>query len=151
MRVIVAALLALVAQTALAVDAPTPPALARYAGQVVYVDFWASWCGPCAQSFPWLNQMHARYGNALTVVGVNVDTDAGAADLFLQRHPAHFDIVRDPTGALPERYNIEGMPSSVILDRDGRVLYQHSGFRSQDTAAYEAAIQKALGEVQVRQ
>src|SRR5689334_24938707 len=93
---------------------PLPQQLAPYEGKIVYLDFWASWCGPCAQSFPWLNQMQEKYGKDLTIVGVNVDTEAGAADKFLKRHPARFDIVRDPAGTLPELYKIDGMPSSLL-------------------------------------
>ena len=127
-----------------AAAASAPDALSRYAGRVIYVDFWASWCGPCAQSFPWLNAMQAKYGPRLTVVGVNVDTEAKAADAFLKKHPASFDIVRDPDGVLPERYRIEGMPGSVILDGAGHVLHRHAGFRPEDTAEYERAIEQAL-------
>ena len=141
--VLAALVLSLTAFAAPAAE-PLPPALSAYAGKVVYLDFWASWCGPCAESFPWLNQMQAKYGKDLTIVGVNVDAENRAADAFLKRHPATFAIVRDPDGALPERYRIEGMPSSVILDASGRVLHQHSGFRAGDTREYEAAIRAAL-------
>lgn len=127
-----------------------PKPLAPYAGKVVYLDFWASWCGPCAQSFPWLNQLQERYGDALTVVGVNVDTDGKLADGFLKKHPAAFAILRDPAGELPELYKIDGMPSSVILDGNGRVLHQHSGFRAEQVAEYEAAIRAALATVEAR-
>ena len=149
MRLIAAVLLSLTAISAHAAD-PLPPALAPYAGKVVYLDFWASWCGPCAESFPWLNQMQARYGKDLTIVGVNVDAENRAADAFLKKHPAAFAILRDPDGQLPERYKIEGMPSSVILDARGRVLHQHSGFRAGDTAEYEAAIRAALANQEAR-
>lgn len=134
--------LAFFAVTATAAD--TPPELSAYDGRIVYLDFWASWCGPCAESFPWLNEMQAKYGRSLAIVGVDVDTDARAADAFLAKHPAAFDIVRDPKGALPERYTIEGMPSAVILDASGRVLHRHSGFRRADASEYEAAIRAAL-------
>ena len=123
---------------------PLPQALTGYQGKLVYLDFWASWCGPCAESFPWLNRMQEKYAGQLVVVGVNVDADAKAADAFLKKHPARFDIVRDPDGALPERYRIEGMPSSVLIAPDGRVLHQHSGFRTEQAAEYEAAIRAAL-------
>lgn len=148
MRKLLFSILALAASAAgAAAPAPAvapPEALAAYKGKVVYVDFWASWCGPCAESFPWLNQMHEKYGADLAVVGVNVDTDPKAADKFLQKHPARFDILRDPAGALPEFYRIEGMPSAVLLGPDGRVIHQHSGFRAHETAEYEAAIRAAL-------
>ena len=150
MRLFAAALIAaLSALSASAVELPAP--LAPYAGKVVYLDFWASWCGPCAQSFPWLNQMQDKYGKDLTVVGVNVDTEAGAADKFLKRHPAKFDIVRDPKGVLPELYKIEGMPSSLLIDASGRVIHQHSGFRTTDVAEYEAAIKAALATKEASQ
>lgn len=149
MRLIAAVLLSLTAAAASAADS-LPPALAGYAGKVVYLDFWASWCAPCAESFPWLNAMQDKYGQEITVVGVNVDTDARAADKFLQKHPARFDIVRDPAGALPELYKIEGMPSSVILDGRGRVLHTHAGFRPEQAREYEAAIRAVLAQQESR-
>ena len=142
MRLILAVLMLLSAALARAAELPAP--LAAYKGKLVYLDFWASWCGPCAESFPWLNRMQEKYGADLVVVGANVDTDARAADAFLKKHPARFEIVRDPAGALAEHYKIEGMPSSVLLAPDGRVLHQHSGFRSHQAAEYEAAIRAAL-------
>ena len=142
MRLILAVLLLMSAASAGAAELPS--ALSAYKGKLVYLDFWASWCGPCAESFPWLNRMQEKYGADLVVVGANVDTDARAADTFLKKHPARFEIVRDPAGALAEHYRIEGMPSSVLLGPDGRVLHQHSGFRSHQTAEYEAAIRAAL-------
>jgi cytochrome c biogenesis protein CcmG, thiol:disulfide interchange protein DsbE len=141
MRLITAMALLL---SALSARAELPAPLAPYKGKLVYLDFWASWCGPCVQSFPWLNQMQEKYGKDLVVVGVNVDADPKAVQAFLKAHPAHFDIVRDPDGKLPELYKIEGMPSSVLIAPDGHVLHQHSGFRARDTAKYEAAIQEAL-------
>jgi cytochrome c biogenesis protein CcmG/thiol:disulfide interchange protein DsbE len=151
MRKLLALILTLTAGAAAAAgDKPLPQALSAYEGKLVYVDFWASWCGPCAESFPWLNQLQEKYGADLAVVGVNVDTDAKAADKFLQKHPARFDIVRDPAGALPELYRIEGMPSAVLLGADGRVLHQHSGFRPKEIAEYEAAIRAALPRREAR-
>lgn len=123
-----------------------PAALKPYLGQVVYVDFWASWCGPCAQSFPWLNQLRAQYGERLQVVGVNVDEDPAAAAAFLQMHPASFPIVDDHKGQLAALYAIQGMPSAVILNAQGQVIHQHAGFKSAQTGDYESAIAKALGD-----
>lgn len=149
MRLFAAVLLSLAATGAYAAD-PLPPALSAYEGKVVYLDFWASWCGPCGESFPWLNEMQAKYGKDMTIVGINVDADARAADKFLQKHPARFDIVKDPAGQLPEHYRIEGMPSAVILDGRGRVLHQHSGFRPEQKQEYEAAIRAALAPQEAR-
>ncbi len=122
--------------------------LAKLQGKVVYVDFWASWCGPCRQSFPWMNEMQARYGGkGLQIVGVNVDAKSEDARQFLTTTPARFAIAFDPQGATPRSYGIKGMPSSVLIGPDGKVLLEHSGFREADRAELESKIQSALGGV----
>ncbi len=122
--------------------------LATLQGKVVYVDFWASWCGPCRQSFPWMNEMQARYGGkGLQIVGVNVDAKSDDARQFLTTTPARFAIAFDPQGATPRNYGIKGMPSSVLIGPDGKVLLEHSGFREADRAELESKIQSALGGV----
>ena len=119
--------------------------LSAMKGQVVFVDFWASWCVPCRQSFPWLNQMQAKYGaRGLQVLGVNVDAKRADADTFLAQVPAKFNIVFDSAGDTPKRYAVRGMPTSVLVGADGLVLQQHAGFRDDDKAALEAAIVAAL-------
>jgi thiol-disulfide isomerase/thioredoxin len=120
--------------------------LAQFKGKLVYIDFWASWCGPCRQSFPWMNEMQSRYGNqGLQIVGINVDARSDDARSFLAANPARFAIAYDPAGAAPRSYGIKGMPSSVLVGPDGKVLYEHSGFRPADRAALESRIQAALG------
>jgi thiol-disulfide isomerase/thioredoxin len=122
--------------------------LAKLQGKVVYVDFWASWCGPCRQSFPWMNDMQAKYGaKGLQIVGVNVDAKSDDARQFLTATPARFAIAFDPQGATPRSYGIKGMPSSVLIGPDGKVLLEHSGFREADRAELESKIQSALGGV----
>ena len=122
--------------------------LAKLQGKVVYVDFWASWCGPCRQSFPWMNEMQAKYGaRGLQIVGVNVDANSADARQFLVSTPARFAIGFDPQGATPRSYGIKGMPSSVLIGPDGKILSEHSGFRETDRAELEAKIQSALGGV----
>jgi cytochrome c biogenesis protein CcmG/thiol:disulfide interchange protein DsbE len=122
--------------------------LAKLQGKVVYVDFWASWCGPCRQSFPWMNAMQAKYGaRGLQIVGVNVDANSADARKFLTETPASFVIGFDPQGATPRSYGIKGMPSSVLIGPDGKVLLEHSGFRDADRAELENKIESALGAV----
>ena len=119
----------------------------QWRGQVVYLDFWASWCGPCRQSFPWMGDLHRRYGpQGLTVVGVNVDTRLADAQAFLKAVPAPFPIVYDAAGKTPRSYAIKAMPTSILIGRDGRVRQIHAGFRPSDTVALEAAIAQALKE-----
>lgn len=122
-----------------------PAALAPVEGQVVWVDFWASWCAPCRRSFPWMNAMLDRYGDqGLQIIGVNVDKDRALAASFLEETPANFDLRYDPQGALAERFGVQAMPSSFLLDANGNVLAEHFGFRFADTGDYEAAIVEAL-------
>lgn len=116
-------------------------------GKVVYLDFWASWCAPCVKSLPWLTRLQDRLGEkGLVVVGVNLDRDRKAADAFLKKHPASFRVVYDPEGELAKRWDIEVMPSSFVLDRDGKVRSDHQGFRDGDAARIETEIEALLAE-----
>jgi thiol-disulfide isomerase/thioredoxin len=120
-------------------------ALDRLRGRIVYVDFWASWCGPCRRSFPWMNEMHAKYGGrGLTIVGINVDKRRPDAERFLQQTPATFTIVYDPAGKTPEAYAVKGMPSSYLIDGAGNVVAVESGFRDEQKAELEARIRSLL-------
>jgi len=133
-----------VAASAPAVSAPAPE-LAEYRGKLVYVDFWASWCVPCRQSFPWMNSMHQQYGSkGLVILAVNMDQVRTEADAFLKQYPADFAIRFDPQGQLAQQFKVRGMPTSALVGRDGKVLWTHEGFRSKDPAALEQALRKAL-------
>lgn len=119
--------------------------LADMKGKVVYVDFWASWCAPCKQSFPWMNDMQAKYGpHGLQVVGVTVDKKREDAEKFLSSTPAKFLIAYDTTGKVAETYKPQGMPTSFLIGADGVVRAVHVGFRDGDKAALEREIQAAL-------
>ena len=128
-------------------DAQTAPELEAYRGKVVWVDFWASWCTPCRRSFPWLNEVMAKYADRdFVVVGVNVDTERTLAEQFLQETPAAFPIVYDPEGKLAKTFDVIGMPSSYLLGPDGQVISSHVGFRRDERENYEAAIRNALSK-----
>jgi cytochrome c biogenesis protein CcmG, thiol:disulfide interchange protein DsbE len=122
-----------------------PMSLTALKGKVVYVDFWASWCGPCRQSFPWMNEMQAKYAaKGLQIVGVNLDAKRADADKFLAEVPAAFTVAFDAQGETPRRYAIKGMPTSVLIGADGKVLRVHAGFRDDERKALEEAIAGAL-------
>ena len=98
-------------------------------GRVVYVDFWASWCGPCRRSFPWMNDLQQRFGSrGLEIVAINVDKRRADADRFLQQFPATFTVVFDPAGVTPAAYAVPGMPTSYLIDARGKVLEVEQGF-----------------------
>jgi thiol-disulfide isomerase/thioredoxin len=119
--------------------------LAALKGKVVYLDFWASWCGPCRQSFPWMNDMQAKYGaKGLQVVGVNLDAKRADADKFLAEVPANFTLAFDAQGETPRRYAIKGMPTSLLIGPDGKVIQVHAGFREEERKQLEDAIAAAL-------
>jgi thiol-disulfide isomerase/thioredoxin len=120
--------------------------LDAYRGKVVYLDFWASWCGPCKQSFPWMNAMQAKYADkGLVVVAVNVDVARDDAAKFLKAVPAQFKIAYDPTGQVAQQYAIKGMPSSFLIGRDGKVRSMHTGFNAGAREQLERALDDALG------
>lgn len=121
--------------------------LDRYQGKVVVLDFWASWCGPCRRSFPWLNEMHAKYAqDGLVIIGVNLDANEDDAAEFLEEYPADFGIHFDPAAVLATEYEVEAMPSSYVIGRDGEIIASHRGFKIKQQADYEAILVEALGE-----
>ena len=119
--------------------------LAKLKGKVVYVDFWASWCGPCKQSFPWMNEMHAKYAaGGLEIIAINVDVKASDAERFLAATPAKFGVAFDAKGDTPKQFGVKVMPTSYLIDGDGKITLVHSGFREADRAVLESAITAAL-------
>ncbi len=114
-------------------------------GKVVYVDFWASWCVPCRQSFPWMHTIYDKYHrDGLEIVAVNVDKDHASAMKFLEEHKAVFPILFDSTGSLAKLYELEAMPTSFIYDRDGHLVQRNRGFRQEETEGVERTLQTLL-------
>ena len=121
--------------------------LSDYKGQVVYLDFWASWCKPCQRSFPWMNDMQAKYGEqGFTVVAINLDSERRLADEFLRKLPAHFPVAFDPQGNSAQTYKLKGMPTSYLIDKTGQLRIAHQGFHIEKQASYEQEIQGLLAE-----
>jgi thiol-disulfide isomerase/thioredoxin len=121
--------------------------LSQYKGKVLYVDFWASWCGPCVKSFPFLNEMHERFNaQGLQIIGVNLDENADDAKAFLAKIPASFTVVADVSKQCAKDFEVKAMPSSYIVDRKGVVHHVHLGFRPGEANGIRELVGKLLGE-----
>lgn len=138
------------AETAKPFDLPTDNGrvkLSDFKGQVVYVDFWASWCTPCRKSFPWMSEIQKRYqAQGLNIVAINLDQQPEQAQHFLKQMPASFTVAFDPEGKTAEHYNVQGMPSSYLIDRKGQLRQTHIGFRDKDKDRLEQSIIELLNE-----
>ncbi|MGB5106476.1 MAG: TlpA disulfide reductase family protein [Candidatus Zixiibacteriota bacterium] len=120
---------------------------AQLKNKVVYVDFWASWCGPCRRSFPWMKELETKYQErGLKFVTVNLDRDRAAAKKFLADLSVPFEVIYDSTGTLATIYGLEAMPTSFIYGRDGKLRKQHRGFNPKETPAVDSLIDKLLKE-----
>jgi len=153
---LLAALAAPPAAVALAVGDAAPPLavpdgegqqvdLVRLRGSVVYVDFWASWCGPCKRSFPWMNELSRKYAaSGLKIVAINLDKKREDAERFLKVSPAEFTVAYDATGTSPAAWQVKSMPSSYLVDATGRIAWVESGFKDDRKPEVEARIRAAL-------
>ena len=120
-------------------------ALSQHRGEVVYVDFWATWCPPCRKSFPWMEKMHNKYSDlGLKIIAVSLDGKREVIDQFLKTMPASFTIAHDPQGKSAENFGLKGMPTSYLIDMKGNVHETHTGFKASDENKLEAKIKALL-------
>ena len=116
-------------------------------GKVVYVDFWASWCVPCRESFPWMRGMLDRYrSRGLRVVTVNLDSKSEAARKFMREMKSTLPVMFDSTGALAKMYKLEVMPTSFVYGRDGKLRQRTEGFHEDHALEIESMIESLLDE-----
>jgi peroxiredoxin len=122
-------------------------ALSELKGQVVMLNFWATWCGPCRQEMPHLEALYRRYGDlGFTLLGVNVEKDSSGADEFLRDTPVTFPILFDAQSEVSALYNVIAMPSTVLVDRSGNVRFIHHGYKPGYENEYQTQIRALLRE-----
>lgn len=122
-----------------------PLSLAAMKGKVVVLDFWAPWCVPCRRSFPFLDALQERYGAAgLQVVGLTLEEDEDAVLAFLDAVPVGFTVARDPTEKAGDAFGIVAMPTTLLLDREGRIAARFEGGAEGVHRKVEAAVKTLL-------
>jgi len=116
-------------------------------GKVVFVDFWASWCGPCRQSLPQYEKLRGELAHEdFSIIAINLDEEVGDAKNFLAQHPVNYTILRDPAGDVPKAFGLVGMPTSYLIDQTGIVRAVHTGFNPDDISKLHAEIHTLLGK-----
>jgi thiol-disulfide isomerase/thioredoxin len=121
--------------------------LEKLRGQVVMINFWASWCGPCRQEFPVLDSIYRKYGPmGFSLVAVNVESDSSDAERFLAALPVSFPVAYDGDNAVSGQYGVSAMPTTLIVDRKGQVRWLHRAYKPGDEDEYLNQIRSLLRE-----
>lgn len=121
--------------------------LSELRGNVVLLNFWASWCGPCREEMPLLNKIHKKYEPlGFTILGVNVEEQSDAAKNFIAQRPVDFPILLDNKNKVSKLYDVIAMPTTVVIDRDGNMRFLHQGYQSGDEAEYRKMVKKLVRE-----
>ncbi len=121
----------------------------RLAGKVVLLDFWASWCSPCKASFPALDSLQKKFSDKeFVILAINEDENPATMQAFLKEHPVNFTTVHDPGHKLVELAAVDSMPTSFLIDTNGKIRFVHKGFHGEKTTAlYEREIEMLLQEI----
>jgi peroxiredoxin len=121
--------------------------LEDHRGEVVMLNFWASWCGPCRQEMPLMDDIYSRYQDlGFTILAVNVDENRDEALRFLDKVPVSYPVLYDPESSVSELYEVPAMPTTVMIDRDGNARYIHYGYKPGYEAEYETQIRELVRE-----
>lgn len=104
--------------------------LSEYRGDVVMINFWATWCGPCRQEMPLLDELYRRYHRVgFHLLGVNIDDDTTRALRMVEELDLHFPVVFDTRKEVSRLYNVEAMPATILVDREGKIRHVHHGYK----------------------
>jgi peroxiredoxin len=121
--------------------------LSEFRGDVVMINFWASWCGPCRQEMPLLDELYNNYKPlGFTILGVNVEEDSDKAKAVLKDIPVNFPVLFDTQNTVSRLYNVVAMPSTVLVDREGKVRYLHKGYKPGYEQQYQEQIRSLIRE-----
>jgi thiol-disulfide isomerase/thioredoxin len=122
-----------------------PIQLSKLRGKVVYIDFWASWCRPCKNSFPWMINIKEKFKDKpFEIIAINLDKDKALADQFIKSQAINFPVAFDPEAKIAEKYAVEGMPSSYLIDAKGHMRIRYTGFWNKSKNEKEKAINNLL-------
>jgi peroxiredoxin len=121
--------------------------LSEFRGEVVMINFWASWCGPCRQEMPLLDELYTQYQPlGFTILSVNVEEDSTQAKQMLKDIPVNFPVLYDNQSEVSKLYKVVAMPSTVLVDRDGNVRYLHQGYKPGYEEAYQQQVRALIRE-----
>ncbi|MCO6413147.1 MAG: TlpA family protein disulfide reductase [Thiogranum sp.] len=121
--------------------------LSEFRGEVVMINFWASWCGPCRQEMPVLDELYSQYQPmGFTILGVNVEEDSSKAKALLDEIPVTFPVLFDTQSKVSKLYDVVAMPSTILVDRDGNIRYLHHGYKPGYEQAYQEQVRTLIRE-----
>lgn len=121
--------------------------LSEHRGDVLFINFWASWCGPCRQEMPILDELHSRYRSAgFKVVGITIDEDRSKADAMLEKIPVTFPVLYDAQSSVSELFDVDAMPTSILVDRNGKMRFLHRGYKPGYEVDYRNQIKELIRE-----
>ncbi len=121
--------------------------LSEHRGEVLFINFWASWCGPCRQEMPILDELHQRYESAgFKVIGITIDEDTSEADALLENIPVGFPVLYDSESKVSRLFDVDAMPTSVLVDRNGNMRFLHRGYKPGFEDDYRSQIRELIRE-----
>lgn len=121
--------------------------LSEHRGEVLFINFWASWCGPCRQEMPILDELHQRYESAgFKVIGITIDEDTSEADALLKKIPVTFPVLYDAESTISRLFDVDAMPTSILVDRNGNMRFLHRGYKPGYEDDYRAQIRELIRE-----